>query len=65
MAFLTFSSVELEYLAGDDVLECDPEVDVEDGVDDRVQGGVDVAQPGDELDNLEIKGFLMHFFLFC
>ena len=55
MAFLTFSSVELEYLAGDDVLECDPEVDVEDGVDDRVQGGVDVPKPSDEAHNLEVK----------
>ena len=39
--------------AGHNATEGVPEVHVEDGVDDGVQGGVDVPQPRDELDALE------------
>ena len=38
------------------------EVGVEDGVDDRVECGVEVAQPGDEHRNLGFGFFQIYFF---
>ena len=40
--------------ASNDPLEGDPEVQVEHGVYDGVQGGVDVAEPGYELSHLHV-----------
>ena len=37
------------------------EVGVEDGVDDRVECGVEVAQPGDEHRNLGFTFYILYF----
>jgi hypothetical protein len=42
-------------LTGQQLPEGLSEVGVEDGVNDRVQGRVDVAQPSDEVDQLKVK----------
>ena len=45
-------------LTEQEVPECLPEVWIEDGVDDRVEGGVEVPEPGDEVYHLKQNRFI-------
>ena len=55
LSHVTLRSSLFEGLASHDSAEGDPEVHVEDGVNDRVEGRVDVAEPRNYVDDLETE----------